>query len=75
MCKAKLLMVKQTRERGVFCATCRLIKETVQSIDGLLPRVDFKGCSHGAIETAIYFSQLIGCMGFSVVVIIAPCEH
>ena len=29
-----------------------------------------KGCSHGAIAivTAIYFSQLMGCVGFSVIV-------
>ena len=31
--------------------------------------------SHGAIATAICFSQLIGCMEFSIVVAIAVCEH
>ena len=30
---------------------------------------------HGTIETAIYLSQLIGSMGLSVIVAIAPCEH
>ena len=34
-----------------------------------------KGFSHGAIATEIYFTQLMGCVGFSVVVAIAPCEH
>ena len=34
-----------------------------------------KGCSHGAIATTIYFSQLRGCMGPSVIVAIAICEH
>ena len=34
-----------------------------------------KDCSHGLIASAIYFSQLMGCMGFSVVVAITPCEH
>ena len=34
-----------------------------------------KGCSHGLIASAIHFSQLMGCMGFSVVVAITPCEH
>ena len=38
-----------------------------------------KGCSHGTIAivtaTAIYSSQLMGCVGFSVIVAIPPCEH
>ena len=34
-----------------------------------------KGCSHGAITTPIYFSQLMSCMGFSLGVAIASCEH
>ena len=32
-------------------------------------------CSHGTIAAAIYFSQLMGCMEFSLAVAIAPCEH
>ena len=34
-------------------------------------------CSHGttAIATAIYLSQLMGCVGFGVIVAIAPCGH
>ena len=34
----------------------------------------FKGCSQGAMATAIHFSEPMGSMGFSVVVIIAPCK-
>ena len=34
-----------------------------------------KACSHGATATAIYLSQLIGCMGHSVIVVIGPYEH
>ena len=34
----------------------------------------WKGCSQVAIATMINFSQ-IGCMGFSCVVTITPCEH
>ena len=34
-----------------------------------------KGCSHGAIATVIYFSQLMSCMGFSVIVANTPGEH
>ena len=34
-----------------------------------------KGCSHGTIVTMIYFSQLIGRMGYCVAVGVAPCEH
>ena len=33
------------------------------------------GCSHGAITTSVYLSQLMSCMGFSPIVGIAPCEH
>ena len=36
---------------------------------------EIKGCSHGKIATAIYFSQLMNSMGFSVHVAIASCEH
>ena len=35
----------------------------------------FKGCSHDAVATGIYISQLTGCMVQSVVVAIEPCEH
>ena len=31
-----------------------------------------KGCSHGAIATEIYLPQLMGCIGFSVVIAITP---
>ena len=34
-----------------------------------------KGCSHVAVATVIYFSQLMGSMRFSVIVRMAPCEH
>ena len=34
-----------------------------------------KGCSHGSFAIVIYFSQLMGFMGFSFAVAIAPCEH
>ena len=34
-----------------------------------------KGCSHGAIQTAISYSQLMSSTGFSFVVAIASCEH
>ena len=36
-------------------------------------RTHLKGCSHGAIVTMIF--GLMGCTGFSVLVVIAPCEH
>ena len=34
-----------------------------------------KACLHGAIATAIYSSQLIGFLGFSVIATIVPCEY
>ena len=34
-----------------------------------------KSCLHGTIATAINCSQLMGSMGFSVIVAVAPCEH
>ena len=34
-----------------------------------------KDCSHGAIVKAIYLLQLKGCVGFSVIVVIATYEH
>ena len=34
-----------------------------------------KGCSRCTNAIAIYFSQLVGWMGFGVIVTIAPCEH
>ena len=34
----------------------------------------YKRCSHGVTATTIYFSQLMGCIGFTVITI-APCEH
>ena len=35
----------------------------------------FKDCLHDAIATAIYLSQLMGCMGFSIIAAIAQCGH
>ena len=35
----------------------------------------FKDRSHDQIASAIYFSQLMGCMGFNIVVTITPFEH
>ena len=32
-------------------------------------------CSHGVIVNAISLSQLMGCIGFSIIFTIAPCEH
>ena len=37
--------------------------------------MNLKGCSHGTIMTAMNLSQLIGCMGFRVIVAITQCEH
>ena len=37
------------------------------------PAAAVKGCLHGTI--ASYFLQLMGCIGFSVDVAIAQCEH
>ena len=34
-----------------------------------------KDCSHDAIATAIYLSQVKCCAGFSLIVTIASCEH
>ena len=34
-----------------------------------------KSCSHGAIVTVIYLLQLMGCMGFSVILGITPCGY
>ena len=34
-----------------------------------------KGCLHREIATVIYFLQLLGCMGFSLIVAITPSEH
>ena len=35
----------------------------------------FKGCSHGAITTTNFLSQLMGCVGCSVIDAITPYEH
>ena len=49
--------------------------ETTTPADKLLSRERWvKGCSHGAIATAIYLSKLMGYMEFNVVVTITPCE-
>ena len=37
--------------------------------------ITFKDYSHGTIATPICLSQPMGCMGYSVVVTITPCEH
>ena len=37
--------------------------------------MDLKNCSHQAIATAIYFLQLMGCMGYRFVVTVASYEH
>ena len=34
-----------------------------------------KACSHGAITTSIHLSQLMGYVGFSVIVEITLCKH
>ena len=34
-----------------------------------------KGSSHDAITNAFFLSQLMGCMGDSIVVSNTPCEH
>ena len=44
-------------------------------LDCVIKYIRLKGCSHDAITIEIYFSQLMGCMGFSVVIAIVPCEH
>ena len=35
----------------------------------------FKDCSHDAFATVICLSQLMGCMGFSIIAAIAQCGH
>ena len=48
---------------------------TAPQLESDFYKVSVKSCSHGAIATAIYFSQLIDSMGFSFVVLIVPHEH
>ena len=53
-------------------------KVGTKSIFASLKETSYGGvtdCSHGTIATAIYFSQLTGCMEFNLAVAIAPCEH
>ena len=44
-------------------------------MDTKTDQLGLKGCYHGAIAIAFYKPQLIGCMGFSVTVGIAPYKH
>ena len=59
----------------------RPLNRICQACDMLLNHIHFKilirlqAYSHSTIATAICLSQLVGYMGFSVTVIIAPGEH
>ena len=62
--------VQEIRERDRICFSQYLFHPLASTIKEL------RGCSHGKITTVIYFSQLVDCMGFSVVVVaIVSCEH
>ena len=47
----------------------------VTVLEKMIGQWNFRYCSYDAIATTIYFLQLIGCMGFSIVVTIAPYEQ
>ena len=68
--------LRENLPQFIFVAcTLLLIQKRYCSIYVVTGLVALKACSHGAIATAIYLLQLMGCVGVVDVATIAPCEH